>query len=706
MDRDRLTVLIVEDQLINRQILCRILRDEYDVVEAVNGEAAMETLRSGSEVSAILLDIVMPVMDGYAVLREIKDSPYASIPVIVMTGETDIAAEQKALDLGAWDFVPKPYQPSVLLLRLKNVIVRSQFYLISEMKYAYEHDTLTDLYNRNSFFSRTRKMLEDDPDERYALVRLDVNKFHVFNSYWGEEEGNRLLRYIADSIRTDAKQLDECTYARINADAFCMCERYDEAVINSQAETFRQRLADYNKDYLIEPCVGVYIIEDPKQNIVTMLELATLAAKECKSRYMTYIQYYHPEMSDKVLQEQNIVNDMHNALEDEQFVVYLQPKYNLKTERPYGAEALIRWQHPEKGFLSPGLFIPVFERNGFIGKVDYYMWEHVCALLRKWLDEGLDPAPISVNMSRVNLYNPNLVELLTGLVKKYRLPARLLNLELTESAYMENPEVMEKMIRRLQAAGFTIFMDDFGSGYSSLNTLKNIPVDVLKIDMAFLAGNAAMGRNECILAAVIRMAGWLEIPVVMEGVETQRQVEFLKSVGCGYVQGYYYAKPMPVADYEALVRGVEQTPAETVSENHEVMARTIWSSGEQINLLFNSIKIPAAIFEVGDDGFNALRVNESYNRLFGYGDTEDDNLDKAYGRHMPPESAALAEDAFRRAAESRSEAECEYDIVLGDGSTRRAHMDIQYWGANGNMKIVFAMLLGTDNQALEACRDD
>ena len=176
MDRDRLTVLIVEDQLINRQILCRILQDEYDVVEAENGEAAMETLRSGREISAILLDIVMPVMDGYAVLREIKDSPYASIPVIVMTGETDIAAEQKALDLGAWDFVPKPYQPSVLLLRLKNVIVRSQFYLISEMKYAYEHDTLTDLYNRNSFFSRTRKMLEDDPDERYALVRLDVNK--------------------------------------------------------------------------------------------------------------------------------------------------------------------------------------------------------------------------------------------------------------------------------------------------------------------------------------------------------------------------------------------------------------------------------------------------------------------------------------------------------------------------------------------------
>jgi PleD family two-component response regulator len=283
MDRDRLTVLIVEDQLINRQILCRILQDEYDVVEAENGEAAMETLRSGREISAILLDIIMPVMDGYAVLREMKDSPYASIPVIVMTGETDAAAEQKALDLGAWDFVSKPYQPSVLLLRLKNVIVRSQFYLISEMKYAYEHDTLTDLYNRNSFFSRTRNMLDENPRQSALLLcGFDINKFHVFNSYWGEEEGNRLLRFGADFMRRDAKKLEPCTYARINADAFCMCEPYDE---RSSIIRWRRSAAACGIQQGLSYRALLRRLRHRRsgQNIVTMLELATLAPRNARA---------------------------------------------------------------------------------------------------------------------------------------------------------------------------------------------------------------------------------------------------------------------------------------------------------------------------------------------------------------------------------------------------------------------------------------
>ncbi len=690
MDRERLTVLIVEDQMVNRVILKGILQKEYDIVEAENGAEALTVLSTDKNISAILLDIVMPVMDGYAVLRELKDSQFASLPVIVMTGESDSAAEQKALDLGAWDFVSKPYQPSVLLLRLKNVIVRSQFYLISEMKHAYEHDTLTDLYNRNSFFDMTRKLLDEYPDRRFALVRFDINKFHVFNSYWGEEEGNRLLRFVADYMRLGSKNVEPCTYARINADAFCICEPYDEQEISAQVDSIRKALQEYNRDYLIEPCFGVYVIEDPAMNIVAMLELATLASKECKSKYMTYIEYYKPDMSDKVLQEQGIVNDMQQALDEGQFVVYLQPKYNLTTEKPYGAEALIRWKHPEKGFLSPGLFIPVFERNGFIGKVDFYMWESVCQLLRKWLDQGLDPAPVSVSMSRVNLYNPNLVELLTGLVKKYDIPISLLNLELTESAYMENPGVMENMIHRLQDAGFTIFMDDFGSGYSSLNTLKNIPVDVLKIDMAFLVGNTSLGRNECILASVIRMAGWLEIPVVMEGVETAEQVDFLKSVGCGYVQGYYFARPMPVEDYEKLVYGVRQEPVKLLSENHEIMSRTIWSSSPQLNLLFNSIKMPAAIYEVGDNEFSALRVNKSYNELFSGG--QQDNLDAACEKHLPPQSRQELLRTFLRAAETKREASCSCAFILDGDDSRMMHMEVQYWGTNGNMRIVFATM--------------
>lgn len=541
MSKEKLTVLIVEDQEINRLILQGILKKDYNVIEAENGKDAFEKLKQYDEISAILMDIVMPVMDGYTFLKKLRKTEFSSLPVIAVTGEKDESTEQKVLELGAWDFVPKPYQPKILLTRLKNVIVRSQYYLISEMNYAYEHDSLTGLDNRGKFFKETRTLLESNKDSVFALIRFDIDKFHLLNSFWGEEEGNRFLRFIADYMRRVSREIQPCTLGRINADVFCMCTPFDDAGITEYVDNACNVLEAYNKNYLIEPSFGVYVIRDRNIDIQTMYEYATLAAKECKGKYMATLYYYKPELSERAAAEQEIVNEMQKALEEGQFVPYYQPKFNLENEKPYGAEALIRWEHPVKGTISPGVFIPVFEKNGFIGKVDYYMWECVCKWLRKRIDEGHEVIPVSVNVSRVNMYNPNLVTMFVGLVKKYDIDPSLLNLEITESAYMDNPGIMEKTVIELQQEGFIILMDDFGSGYSSLNTLKNIPVDVLKIDINFLSSNGNQGRSECILASVIRMAGWLEIPVVMEGVETLQQVEFLKSIGCGYVQGFYYA---------------------------------------------------------------------------------------------------------------------------------------------------------------------
>jgi len=436
---DKPKILVVEDQAINRQILRQILGTEYEVVEAENGAAAFEVLARSSDVSAVLLDLVMPVMDGYTFLEKRKTSPYASLPVIAVTGEKDDDTEQKVLQLGAWDFASKPYRTDVLLLRLKNAIIRSQFYLLSEMRYAYEYDALTGLYNRAKFFMETQALLEKHGQRRFALVRFDIDHFHLLNSFWGEEEGDRFLCFLAAQLRDTAAGLSPCTYARISADTFCLCEPFDESLIAGQVDRLCARIADYNRNYLIEPSFGIYVIDDPTEKIQTMYELATLAAKECKGRYMSYLCYYKPEMSKKIAQEQQIINEMQQALDTEQFQVYLQPKYNLRTEQPYGAEALIRWLHPERGLLSPGLFIPIFERNGFIGKVDYYMWEKVCQILRRWIDAGMDPAPISVNVSRVNMYNPHLVSQICGLTDKYGIPPRLLNLELTESATWTTP---------------------------------------------------------------------------------------------------------------------------------------------------------------------------------------------------------------------------------------------------------------------------
>ena len=451
-----------------------------------------------------------------------------------------------------------------------------------------------------------------------------------------------------------------------------------------------RRLAEFNRNYLVEPTLGLYVIDDPSESINTMYERATLAARECKKTYLQHLCYYEPEMSSRIQEEQQIVHEMHSALDSGQFVVYLQPKYNLSNEQPYGAEALIRWQHPQRGLLSPGSFIPVFERNGLIGKVDRYMWEQVCMLLRKWLDEGRTPAPISVNVSRVNMYNPNLIGVLTGLLEQYRLSPALLNLELTESVYMDNPDLMGKTVRALQQAGFVVMMDDFGSGYSSLNVLQNIPVDVLKIDMKFLADETASTRNECILASVIRMAGWLETPVIMEGVETSRQVDFLKSIGCSYVQGYYYAKPMPVSDYEALISRSDAVPVRSRSENHDAMFHTIWSSSPQIDLLFNSIRQPAAIYEFSGGVYHALRVNTSFSQIFGYGLTPEDNTVLPY-RHLKPEEQEKVTEAFLAAASTRKESRCDYVLPKPHRRGRVIRLSLQYWGSNEDSDVLFAL---------------
>ena len=285
-----------------------------------------------------------------------------------------------------------------------------------------------------------------------------------------------------------------------------------------------------------------------------MYDRANLAAKHCKGNYIRNYAFYTRQMSQEIEKEQRIVNSMKSALENHEFVVFYQPKYGLSDNQIAGAEALVRWKHPERGMISPGEFIPVFEKNGFIIKLDYYVWDQVCQLIATALRAGRKPDPISVNVSRVNLYNPNFLESLVNLVEKYRIPPEYLHLELTESVFSDTENVILNAVNYLHKAGFTILMDDFGSGYSSLNVLKDIDLDVLKIDMKFLSKGKDDGRGEKILAAVIQMAKALDMPVIAEGVEEKKQVQMLKRLGCNYIQGYYFAKPMPQEDYERLAR--------------------------------------------------------------------------------------------------------------------------------------------------------
>lgn len=419
--------------------------------------------------------------------------------------------------------------------------------------YRASYDALTGIYNRETFYAKAQKLIQLNPDVDFAILRMDIERFKVINDLFGEKVGDRLLKYIANIYSN--VNLPLCVSGRLHSDNFVVLFQYTEETCRHFIESLKIMASSFSLDYRVVLNFGLYRIKDEDRDkpVSVMSDRAGLALKKAKGNYLVLYGEYDDDMRQDLVTEQGIVNEMGKALQQREFVLYLQPKYEISHETIIGAEVLVRWQNSQRGFISPGEFIPIFEHNGFIFNLDQYVWEESCRLLRKWLDEGKSPLPVSVNVSRVSMCSENLVGIFKNLIKKYNLPKHLLQLEITESAYIDNPEYIIEVTKALQKEGFVILMDDFGSGYSSLNMLKNLPVDVLKIDLKFLDSVDSSGRGGNILNSVVRMAQWLDIPVIAEGVETRNQVEFLRSIGCNWVQGFYYSKPVPVNEYEDRV---------------------------------------------------------------------------------------------------------------------------------------------------------
>ena len=698
MESKKERVLIVDDNEINRQVLKKILSDSYEILEADNGLAALNLLDlESSSVSAVLLDIIMPVMDGFHFLEELKNKSYRELPIIIMTGSKDADTEEKALRAGACDFVTKPFQPIILLSRLENAIARSQIRYLKRIQYAAEHDALTDLYTQHHFFQRSQTLFLTSISQEFVMVCLEIDRFPVLRSMWGEAESERFLKYAADLIRHSMALYRSSRYCRSGTSGFCFFTEYNEEKLRMTINTLIEGFAAYDRNYQIEPSIGIYRTDNHSIPIEKMYLNASIAMQNCVNQYHVYTCEYSPSMGESLIREQNIINEMDAALSSGQFIIYLQPKYNLQTNTPYGAEALVRWKHPEKGMISPGVFIPVFEKNGFIGKLDLYVWETVCALLRKWIDEGLAPAPVSVNMSRADLYNPNLIETICGLIRKYRLKPELLNLEITESTYMDNPKLMSERIQELRKLGFCIMMDDFGSAYSSLNMLKDIQVDYLKIDMKFLQGEAHSTRSERVMASIIRMAGWLDLPVIVEGVETKEQYEFLQSIGCGYIQGYFFSPPIPVEDYEHLINGIQQTAYIYRSDIKEA-ANIIWSSSPELNYLIDALPLPMAIYEYDEKDFSILRMNSAFKSAFGYqGNSADTSI--IFQKYLNPENQQRFLDTTREAIRIRGIASCDYQRTNNMGDSDNYRLSLRYLGMTDTSYILIAAFVRIDSVA-------
>ena len=551
-------ILVVEDNELNRAILCEILSASYRVLEAENGQEALDVLRQHKDsISLILLDVMMPVMDGYTFLDRIReDADLSLIPVIVTTQSDGEEDEVAALAHGATDFVPKPYRPQVILHRVASLIkLRETAAMVNQFQY----DRLTGLYSKEFFYQKVRERLSEDPEQAYSIVCSNIENFKLVNDIFGVRAGDSLLKEVADIARNMVGSNGFC--GRFGADRFlCLQNR-------GQEQRDRQNFGEFG-EHELSPLLksvvmrwGIYEITDRSVPVEQMCDRAMLAANSIKGQYNQFFAVYDDSLRDQLLREQAITDAMETALNEGQFVVYYQPKYSLNDDCMTGAEALVRWIHPEWGFLPPGAFIPLFEKNGFISRLDRYVWERVCAQLRDWKDRGRALLPVSVNVSRADVYQGDLADTLARLVEKYGVDPAYLHLEITESAYAEKPGQIISTVEALRRLGFIVEMDDFGSGYSSLNMLSQMSLDILKLDMKFIQNEIAKPVQQSILNDVVSMAHGLHLSVVAEGVETREQMQRLRAVGCDYVQGYYFAKPMPVAEFEELWGRQEPCPA-------------------------------------------------------------------------------------------------------------------------------------------------
>lgn len=543
-------VLMVEDNEINRAALCAILSSQYTVLEAENGAQALSLLEKYREgISLILLDIVMPVMDGYTFLKHLKaDHRLNSIPVIVTTSNNSEADEVAALSNGATDFITKPYRAQVILHRAAGIIrLRETSALIHQIQY----DRVTGVFSKEYFCQQVRDILFRNPDVKYDILCSDIEDFKLINDTFGMDAGDRLLRQVAKLCTQRLGDHGIC--GRLSADQFaCLLEHREDY----SDEMFTQSDSRINSGFGNQNVImkyGIYAVEDREISVEQMCDRALLAAHSIKGKYGKHFALYDDKLRGTLLRRQAITDGMETALATGQFEVYLQPKYQLRDGRLAGAEALVRWNHPEWGLQPPGEFIPIFERSGFITKLDQYVWERVCALLQEWDRKGYPSINISVNVSRMDIYNADLADVLTGLVRRHGLSPSRLHLEITESAYTDTSRQLIETLGALRKLGFVIEMDDFGSGYSSLNMLTEMPIDVLKLDMKFLQTEITRPAGQGILRFIVDLARWMKLSVVAEGVETREQLERLQNDGCDYAQGYYFAKPMPVENFVSVL---------------------------------------------------------------------------------------------------------------------------------------------------------
>ena len=544
-------VLVVDDQEINRDVLSTILEDDYELLFAENGVQALEIIRERkNDLSIILLDLMMPVMSGIEVLQIWREDPEINhIPIIVLTADTK--AELQALQLGAADFIGKPFDMhEVILARVARIIELSEG---KQLISAAENDRLTMLYSRNFFFEYAERLYKYHPEMHMDAVVMNIEQFHSINALNGYGFGDDVLRVLGNEIRAFLAETEGIA-SRFEADRFdiyCVPQPDYRRLL----ERFQNKLNSLSDKVNIHLRMGVNPWREGVEPVL-MFDRARSACNMVRGDYQNPLMIYDEDMRMREIFNQRLLNDLRTAVEEHQFKVFYQPKYNVQCDPPRlsSAEALIRWIHPELGMIFPGSFVPLFEGNGLISIVDNFVWNEAARQVARWKERLGFTLPVSVNLSRADVFDPTLVDRLLALMRENGLDYRSFKLEVTESAYTDNAKHVLDVIRHLRSLGFEIEMDDFGSGYSSLNMLSDMPIDVLKMDMKFVRQIEESETDLRLVKLILDIAKYLRLTVVAEGVETEGQLQLLKDAGCDLIQGYYFSRPLPPEDFEDLIR--------------------------------------------------------------------------------------------------------------------------------------------------------
>lgn len=553
-------------------------------------------------------------------------------------------------------------------------------------------------FSQNTDFSnKVISLINNGTEKKYCFIAIDIEHFKMYNEWYGIDKGDIFLSDIA-GLLIDIANRDNGVAGYFGDDNFCIVLPYEKELIDEMQELLLNYAKKKSQNAGFLPVFGIYRIDDDKIDLSFMYDRAVIALNQVKGNYNIRSCEFDEEMLNKMEIEHTMQRDVLRAIKEGEFTFFLQPQCNIKTGLIIGAEALVRWRHKDKGMVSPGSFIPILEKNGFIADLDCYVWEAVCKWIRSLIDRGIKPVPISVNVSRNDIYYLDVSKYILNLLEKYNLRHELLKVEITESSYMEGLSHMKETVETLQNAGVRVMMDDFGSGYSSLNMLKSVNIDVLKLDMKFLDINRDEEEKGIgILESVVDMARVIGLPTISEGVETVEQKNNLLDMGCLYAQGYHFFKPMCIEDFEVYLKDENLMDYNGVHTNQaeKMHIRELLDANVFSDTMINNILGAIAFFEVVDDKVRIIRSNENYYKVIGKSienvneDEEEDFLADVF-----EDDRSIVYDVFNKAVNKRLKGAAE-DIrfIKYNGDMIWLRLRVFYLNDRQNKKVFYGSVM-------------